>query len=244
MKICQLLSIKKVRKMVNKEELSSLFNAEYFEEGMGEIVVDEPQCCSENDLCSVRFCGLEGCYLKIKPDWLKDTSKAYNAEWKGLRLFRRDCDSILLLCHKGVRYAIWLELKSGYNEVAKKGIFQIVGSYIRSKSYLNTFLSYNQEDYKELAVIITHGGINNKGVFEYKKDIILPNSNHNPEDIIVKEYRRKLKTGDGCVLLKAADFNLDKIPMTDFVKMSDLPLRCIIRKEKNVILNIEDLFAN
>lgn len=213
--------------MISKGELSTIYQDCYFEESHSDIIIREhkPNDISK-DLQSLTITGLRGTYLRISPEWLKDSKEPYNAAWHNYKLFRRDCDSIILLNHDGQNYIIWVELKSSFKEVLNSALYQIVGSYMRSKSYLNAFSAYKQEDYKELSIITSHPI--DKQCYNDENTIIIDNkklfTGKDKKVLLAQKYRRKLKAGGALMIIEGTDFELDQLPLKSSVVLTKLPL--------------------
>lgn len=232
--------------MISKGELSTIYKDCYFEESNSNIIISEqnPNDISK-DLQELTITGLRGTYLKISPKWLNDSIEPYHAVWHNYKLFRRDCDSIILLNHDGQNYIIWIELKSSFNEVLKTALFQIVGSYMRSKSYLNAFSTFKQEDYKELSIIASHP-INeqsstdgNTVVIDNKK--LFTGKDKDKNLLLAQKYRRKLKVGGSLMIIEGTDFDLDQLPLESSVVLTKLPLVHLEANGKSLSVDINTI---
>lgn len=215
--------------MINKQQMEMIYNSRYFVEGSSMVTINEKELTNlQDDLRCVKLTGIDGSFLQIYPEWLKDHSKPYQAKVNDLKLMRRDCDSIVFIEHKGKRYALWIELKTGYNNATKEAMFQIVGSYIRSKIYLNAFAGYQSDDYIELAVVIGHKP-GEKNLTSSGNSSVMGNKRafckgmETKSDVLARNYRRKLISNGEITLLKAKDFELDKLPFVQSVTFDVLP---------------------
>lgn len=231
--------------IISKSDLSTVYAEKYFTEGESSVSIIEHNRTKDDDLETVRIVGIDGHYLQIKDCWLKDSSKPYRAEFAGLKMFRKDCDSIVLLNHKGSNYAIWMEMKSGYEGATKSAMFQIVGSYIRTKSYLNAFSAYKEDDYKELALVIGHckqsledESSENELIMCNKRMIT---SCETKTDSLAQQYRRKLVANEGVTMLSGKDFAFDILPLRSSVLFRELPLVHFAVEGTSVNIDIEKL---
>lgn len=50
---------------------------------------------------------------------------------------------------------VYVELKSGYNEVCKKAVYQLPLSSIKIKSFLRNLSNFNLNDYIEVGLIVS-----------------------------------------------------------------------------------------
>lgn len=232
--------------MISKGELSTIYKDCYFEESNCDIFIQEqdPNDISK-DLQELTITGLRGSFLRISPKWLKDSKGPYNAEWNNYKLFCRDCDSIVLLNHDGQNYIVWIELKSSFNEVLKTALYQIVGSYMRSKSYLNAFSTYKQGDYKEISIIASHpdnkhsSADGNAIVFDNKK--LFTGNDKDKKVLLAQKYRRKLKAGGALMIIEGTDFELDQLPLKSSVVLSKLPLVYLEADGKSLSVDINTI---
>lgn len=235
--------------MITKKELSAIYRNDYFMEGTGEISIKETNLTNPNsDLKSLKLTGIDGKYLQISPQWLKDSNEPYNAKFNQLKLFRRDCDSIILMNHKGVQYALWLELKSGFDSATKEAMFQLVGSYIRSKTYLNAFSDFVSDHFVELAVVVGHPK-KDDDISASGNDMVLGvKRQHTPKNAtsiesLVTKYRRKLLTKN-ITNLVAADFEVDRMPFAPSVTFDKLPFVHIVTEGQDCKMSIDDILKN
>ena len=232
--------------IISKSTLSEIYNKKYFEEGKDKIVIKETNLSNPNeDVKEIVLSGVDGEYLFINPEWLKDSAQPYNSLWKGMNLFRRDCDAIILLHHNNNHYMLWVELKSGYSAVVKEAMFQIIGSYMRSKSYLNVFPDFSNVKYKELAVVVGHGETSNDNDDNVNTEVWANKKNQMEvksvkDDLIIK-YRRKLKANNGITSISGHDFGMEKMPLSASVKVDELPLIHIVVEGQYDTININEI---
>lgn len=236
--------------MITKTDLTRIYSSEFFEDGeTSNIVVRESQLTNRGvDLEEVCLNGISGYWLKISPNWLKESCGPYRSKVNGLKLFRRDCDSILFFSYEGQEYAVWLELKSGYDSVAGDAIFQVVGSYVRSKTYLNAFEAFASAKPKELFLIVSHPketvdianvADGNAAVKANKKSFVPDELS--ASDKIAQIYRRRLLAGHGVAMLQVSDFHLDALGLSPSVIFSKLPLLHLTCSDTKSVIDISDI---
>lgn len=230
--------------MISKEELCKVYRSEYFDEGEDNIVITENNLTNpDSDLKEVSVSGINGRYLKISSDWLKDTCQPYQAKCNGLSILRKDCDSVFLFTHNEEEYIVWMELKSGFDSATSKAMFQLIGSSIRSKSYLNAFPSFSTHERHELCVVVSHPDDSDAEKTEMVKNnkrLFLP-KDVSSSDRLSSEYRRKLRAGKGRAILKAEDFLLDKMPIADDCKFKSMPLLHLTVEGQKAAIDVSDL---
>ena len=236
--------------MISKAQLTAVYRDTYFVEDTGDLVITERGVTNKgNDLERVTINGLTGKYLQILPNWLKDTSEPYQKLWHDCPLLRRDCDSVLLLQHNGVEYVMWIELKSGYSSATSDAMFQIVGSSIRAKSYLNTFAEYRQSEREEVGLIVSHPLQTNDVSMENGNEDVMANKRGfvpgalSKKEILIRNYRRELKANKGNAVLKSEDFSLGNLPLDRSCKFERLPLIHVTLDGVEGELDIDDVLA-
>lgn len=66
--------------IISKSTLSEIYNKKYFEEGKDKIVIKETNLSNPNeDVKEIVLSGVDGEYLFINPEWLKDSAQPYNS---------------------------------------------------------------------------------------------------------------------------------------------------------------------
>lgn len=138
--------------MIRINDLTQLYKPTYFESKSGSIVVKEPQK-EARTLKEVTFT-FTGSMIFINPKFLDDSTEIYIKPPTGVS-FRHICDGIFILEQNEKKYIIWIELKSGYNDVCKKAIDQLATSYVKTKSHLMNFSTFNPAEYIELGIIVS-----------------------------------------------------------------------------------------
>lgn len=96
--------------------------------------------------------------IMVSNEILKDGRGIYRkiAEYDSNYSYRSDCDGILLTEKDGVKYLITIELKSGYNEVKSKAIYQLVTSDLKMRHYLNLLAEFDLSDYKQIGLVFSY----------------------------------------------------------------------------------------
>lgn len=142
--------------MITLAELQQIYRPQYFEERTGTLNVCEKQ--KQDDIQSLREIRLTytGKAIFIKPDFLEDESNIYRKQSTPQLNLRRICDGIILLEQESKGYLLILELKSGYNEVCKKAVEQIVACCQKIRFHLNRFAGFNFTEYEELGIIFSY----------------------------------------------------------------------------------------
>lgn len=139
--------------MLNKEELTTLYACDVIETGTGGILMTEKQ--KEKKALETVCLSASGDIIKISPLFFDRQKEAYRKHTKNIN-YRLICDGVLLYHKKkDENYLIIVEMKSGFNDV-KKACTQISSSYIKLKTHLENFKSYNADDYNELGLIFCY----------------------------------------------------------------------------------------
>ena len=128
--------------------------------------------------------------------------------------------------HKGKRYIVYIELKSGYNGVCSKAIYQLPVSSIKLKSYLRNFAGYTPGEYEELGLIVSFPPKPSDKFDDSNNDMVLANKTgyaalqNNAENKFDKEFRQ-----NGIANTNAADFpTLDQSKLHNDIKFNSLDI--------------------
>lgn len=116
--------------------------------------------------------------IKISNNILRKSSDIYRkiTEYDSNYSFRSDCDGILLIKKNDVNYLITIELKSGYNEVRNKAIYQLVVSDIKIMNYLNLIIGFEPTKCKHIGLVFSYPPAeitSNSELIQAKQDIIM-----------------------------------------------------------------------
>lgn len=160
---------------VRISDLQSFYDAALFSEGSKEVRITEKQN-KEAGLACVML-SVEGQYILLHADFLKQTETLYRKIDKHLSFRSVNDGTLLIKTTDGKRYLIYMELKSGYNDVCKKAVYQIPVSSIKIKSYLRNMAGYIPGEYQEAGLIISYpprlgdrlDAVNNSMVFDSKQ---------------------------------------------------------------------------
>lgn len=191
---------------VQANDLVSLYEPSLIQAGSGSVHLDEKQN-KKNGLAEVNLL-VNASYILLKPDFLKRSENLYRKIDSHISLRQINDGTLLIDTSDGNHYLVYVELKSGYNDVGKKAIYQIPVSSIKIKSYLRNLASYVPGEYKELGLIISYppqasdrlDADNNDMVFEAKQDYI--DNQVQPASNSVAQSLRK----NGQAVIQAADF--------------------------------------
>lgn len=201
--------------MITTDDLKQLYCHEYIREANDVIVATERQQ-NRGALAEVRF-KLNGHAIYVSQDLLERTKDAYLKSTASNALqFQKICDGFLIVdTSDDSHYIIYLEMKSGYNDVKKKAFVQIPPSYIKINSCLNDFDSFDKKEYKEFALIVsyppkpysvTDGDAVNSKIIAYKKSI----TGIATIDSVCETHSKRLRN-DGYTIFKGEDFGMDKL---------------------------------
>lgn len=137
--------------------------------------------------------------------------------------FKRVCDGFVLCEFNGMHYMLWIELKSGFNEIFNKAIYQLSSCYIKAKSYLRNLSAYDSNDYKELGIVVslpeeqlvrTTSG--NESVLNRRNQLV---QRETASERCRRRYRRS-----GVILIKGEDFGSSQLHLSDDIMLNELPV--------------------
>ncbi len=195
--------------MINREDLSLLYNRDYIDEEKGSLTVRENNS-QKTSLTEVTFL-FNGNMLFVRQDVLQKSKDAYISKNKFGVNMKLNCDGLLILDSEDRHYLVYLEMKSSFNEVKKKAIYQIPSSYIKLNSILANFQSFDIEQYKKLGLIVSYPpkskdkSEENSLVLGSKEGMI---GNKLPMEI--EKYNDQLRN-KGITTLQGKDFSMDKM---------------------------------
>ncbi len=194
--------------MIKKEELSLLYNRDYIDEEQNSLTVKEKNN-QPTSLAEVEFL-FNGRLLFISQDLLANSKEAFIKENVYGMEMKRNCDGLIILDSKNHHCLVYLEMKSGFNDVKKKAIRQIPCSYIKLNSILNDFTTFDKGQYKELGLIVsyppsTDKSVANSTVASYKAKII-----GDALSFAIEKYNDQLRN-KGVTTFDGKTFSLDKM---------------------------------
>lgn len=135
----------------------SVYKDSYFTEKSGSLTVNNVEESTENTLMSVEMQS-KGRFINLSNKLLKDSNKIYKTEDRlaGRISYRRDCDGICLLELNGRNILLVIEVKSGFNEIKKKGFEQLIASYVKVRGILQSIEGFNPADYEEMGLLVSY----------------------------------------------------------------------------------------
>ena len=147
--------------------------------------------------------------------------------------FKKRCDGFVICNHQDKHFLIWIELKSGFNQVFNEAIYQIASCYVKMKSYLRNLSAYHLEDFIELGIVVSHpDSYVSKSILEnqqiYVRHQQLVNQNESATDKCRRRYRNTNK-----IELTGNDFGADKLHLADEIMLHKLPVISVQSNEEN-----------
>ena len=205
--------------MIKKTDLSGLYNGSLFNSMKDSFIIKEKDPCAK--ICQVKFVAKGADFILSTEDLFSSSENLYTKKSEDFH-FRRKCDGFVICEYNGQGYLIWIEIKSSFNEVFSDAIYQISGCYIKAKSYLNSIISFSEEEYKEFGIVVSlpDSGVNelsNPSLLKRKRSVIL--GNDTVEDIYRRQYRQTHK-----ITLKGDDFGMSNIALSPSIQLSKLPI--------------------
>lgn len=230
--------------MITKSDLGKVIKPDYVLEGDGSFQFHESDP-EERVLRDVDFY-TSGHFVALSTMLLKDSAEIYNKQFEETRL-RSNCDKVVLLNKDGKDYIVWVEVKTSFNEIYRKGIFQFPGCYYRTKAFLNNFVSHLDEGVQEFALAVYAEDappveISSASNYTQAK---LTKINPAPETAhqkIENKYKSVLKSRGICTI-EGSDFGMDKMPILEKYKVGSLP--CVVWPVtyKDGVVNMDEVIA-
>lgn len=191
---------------------SGFYNPSYFGRDENRYIWKEKENQNQTDstaLASVEFVFHGGTISYVKSNLLKGMQNIYRTNSTKALNLRMVCDGLLFLDREEDHYLIILEVKSGFKEVKNKAIDQIPASYVKIKSILNDFSSYNRNDYKEFGLIVSYPYMAKPQIDAENNFIVMENKQIITGNVAAK-YNRLLRNHQKADFLDS-DFEFDKM---------------------------------
>lgn len=188
----------------------SIYEADYFTQAPHTLTVHNEKNDKPDTLALVEMT-TAGTFINVDNKILKEGSRIYQSENRGIgRIsFKRDCDGICLLELGERKLLLVIEIKSGFNEVKKKAFEQLVASYVKTRSILQTIEGYNPADYEEIGLLVSYPpsgakAVDTTSMMSTKSAIVAPS----PLDKVNNKNATKLSV-DREVTLDLNDYKVD-----------------------------------
>lgn len=159
--------------------------------------------------------------------------------------FRKKCDGFVICTFRGQKYLIWIELKSSFNEVFTKAIYQLSGCYVKMRSYLNCFSNYHPKEYKELGIVVSRPeeqylGEDGNAAIEGRRGGLITDLD-NPTDICRSDYRNT--DTPNTFFLRGKDFGINNTHLSDSISLDSLPVYYYETKEGTPTIDLGPILA-
>lgn len=228
----------------------SIYQSEYFNLVKNKLRVTNESNAARDGQPILQYVDLDsdGEFIEINNKLLKDCSNIYS---KGDRnssciSFKRDCDGICFLKLGERVFLLFIEVKTGFNEIKNKGLEQLVSSYVRTRCLLNVVDTYCPKEYEEILILISYPYdskqvMNNERVIESKQKMIIPTD----IDIANQNYATALRV-DGFVMLDLNDYYVDRCHLNKEMVNSKLEVIYLSVQENALFANltIDDILKN
>ena len=195
--------------MFNLRDLQQFYNPSYFGINENHYTWKESDQTDTNALASVKFVFQGGTISYLKSNLLKEMKDAYRTDSTKTLNLRMICDGLLFLDRGEEHYLVIFEVKSGFNEVKSKAIRQIPASYIKAKSILNDFSTFNMNDYKAFGLIVSYPYIPKPPTDAENNPLVLEDKQIMTGDIFAK-YNRLLRNHQKADFI-GNDFGFDQL---------------------------------
>lgn len=229
--------------MFNVRDLQQFYNPSYFGSEGNRYVWEEKQV-NPKALASVEFVFQGGTISYVKSDLLDAMKEAFRTDKAHPLDLRMVCDGLLFLDREESHYLVIFEVKSGFKEVKNKAIRQIPASYIKAKSILNDFSSFNMNDYKAFGLIVSYPYIEKPPTDSDNNPLVLEDKQIMTGDIAAK-YNRLLRKHQKADFI-GNDFGFDKLTQVkqdllfDKLKVKHYPVdnQCV-----NAVIDLDDIIG-
>lgn len=225
--------------MIKIDDLrKSIYQSVYFTLVKNKLRVTNESKAPQNGQPILQYVDLDskGEFIEISNKLLKDSSEIYSKEDNFS--FRRDCDGICFLKLGEQCFLLFIEVKTGFNEIKAKGLEQLVASYVRTRCLLNVVDAYCPEDYEEKLILISYPydskqEMNNEKVIESKRKTIIPTD----IDIANQNYATALRV-DGSAMLDLNDYYIDRYHLNKKMVNPKLEVIYLNVQENSIYANL------
>lgn len=207
--------------MITKNKLSELYNSSLFSEHADSFSLLESD---KGAFISGATFNLPGGSFVVCSEKLWSASTELYVKRSQDFYFKRKCDGFVICDYNDKYYLIWIELKSGFNNIFKDAIYQIASCYVKSKSYLHNIKAYHPEEYKELGIVVSepediqiYTPEQNKQI--YDRRVQLTTAEETAMDKCRRRYRKK-----GKIILNGTDFGANGLQLADNIMLQSLPV--------------------
>lgn len=195
--------------MFSIRDLQQFYNPSFFGINKNQYIWEESDQTDSNALASVKFVFQGGTISYVKSNLLKKMKDVFRADTTPSLDLRMFCDGLLFLDKEESHYLVIFEVKSGFKEVKNKAIGQISASYIKAKSILNDFSSFNMNDYKTFGLIVSYPYIEKPPTDAENNPLVMEDKQIMTGDIFAK-YNRSLRNHQKADFI-GIDFGFDKL---------------------------------
>ncbi|MGM9704971.1 MAG: hypothetical protein ACI3YB_03160 [Prevotella sp.] len=230
--------------MLKADELRTIYSSSLIETSHGHIRMTEKQ----EDKAALAEISLSasGDFIKICPEFLRKQQDVYR-KCSGFINYKMICDGVLMY-HKNENehYLIIVEMKSGFSDV-KKAVAQISSSYIKLKTHLTSFASYDATDYKEFGLIFSYpprkedynDTRNNRMVMDAKRNF-LPHTSVDQTENYLNKRKKELQV-TGRTELDAKQMQIDLLPLKSDCLYNTLPILHQSVTTSSASLDLDDI---
>lgn len=226
--------------MIHKEDIIQIFNKQLFQE------TSDLLCFTEKDDAFIKgtTLALKDAYFFYSDESIwKASENLFNKESNlHFNNFRLKTDGFALCNYNDTNYLIWVELKSSFDQIFNKAIYQLCACYTKAKIMLNTFTNYNASDFKELCIVISKPeGAKEKSV-EGNDAVTSRRNQLTSQPSSIAEQRCKLayrKTGK--IVLDYHDFDLQNTAIKDAFLPNNIPIIHVTSLEPEPTIDLESI---
>ena len=135
----------------------SIYEEGYFSESARTLTIQNERQAVAGVLSYVEI-STNGTFISLSNKILQEGCGIFQTENRdaGRISYRRDCDGLCLLEVSGRNILLIIEVKSSYNEVKKRAFEQLIASYVKVRSILQSIDGYNPVDYEEMGLVVSY----------------------------------------------------------------------------------------
>lgn len=229
--------------MIQKEDITQIYDKGLFQEASDELTIKE----------SDKIAFIKGTTLVLKDAIFFYSNESIWSASEGLFLkksdqhfcrFRSKTDGLIFCSYHETNYLIWIELKSSFDQIFNKAIYQLCACYTKAKILLNTFTNYDAFDFKELCIVVSkpeeakEKSVDGNDAVTSRRNLLTSQSSSVAEQRCKLAYR---KTGK--IVLDYHDFDLQNTVIKDAFLPNNIPVFHVPSLEPEPSIDLESIIT-
>ena len=221
--------------MISKTDLSEIYESSLFTTCTDSFSLVEKDRTATIKGASFLLDGAQ--FIVCTESIWSQTTNLYVKESQDFK-FKKKCDGFLICNHQDKHFLIWIELKSGFNQVFNEAIYQIASCYVKMKSYLRNLSAYHPEDFIELGIVVSHpDNFVDRSILENQQIYVRHQQLVNQDESATDKCRRRYRNTNKIELI-GDDFGAGNLHLSNEIMLHKLPVISIQSNEENPMFDL------